>query len=289
MSDPTRPALRYHGSKWKLAPWIIGHFPRHRIYVEPFGGGAAVLLRKQRSYAEIYNDLDADLVSYFRILRDPVLSAQFVEAISLTPFARDEFSGAYQPAEDDFERARRMVVRSFQGFGSDGTNPLVKTGFRSNANRNGTTPARDWMTLPDGLAKIAERLRGVCIENRPAVEVMRYHDGEGVLHYVDPPYVPETRSTACYRSGHVYRHELSFDDHVALLDVLQDLEGFVILSGYASELYDDALVGWRVVDKATFADGARPRTERLWINPACARMLDLAGTGEQLCMIGGVA
>jgi len=293
MSDPTRPALRYHGSKWRLAPWIISHFPAHRIYVEPFGGGAAVLLRKERAYSEVYNDLDEDLVSYFRILRDPETAARFIDAIEMTPFARQEFEAAYQPADDAFERARRMVVRSFQGFGSDGTNPKVKTGFRGNANRRGTTPARDWMGLPDGLNRIVERLRGVCIENRPAIDLMRYHDAADVLHYVDPPYLPETRSSHCFRSGHGYRHELSLDDHVALLEALQELKGMVVLSGYASALYDGTLAGWRTVDKATHADGARPRTERLWLNPACAAALDRerarAGRGEQLCILGGAA
>lgn len=285
MSEPHRPALRYHGSKWKLAPWIIAHFPTHRIYVEPFGGGAAVLLRKERAYSEVYNDLDQDLVSYFRILRNPDQAKRFAEAIHLTPFARDEFEAAYQPTDDDFERARRMVVRSFMGFGSDGTNPQVKTGFRANSNRSGTTPAGDWRNLPGGLTAIAERLRGVTIENRSAVDVMTQHDGSNVLHYVDPPYLPETRSSHCYRRGHGYRHELTPEEHHVLLAVLQDLDGMVVLSGYASELYDETLSDWQVVDKATYADGARPRTERLWLNPACAAALARAGAGEQLCIL----
>lgn len=289
MKPLERPALRYHGGKWRLAPWILSHFPKHRIYVEPFGGGASVLLRKSRSHAEVYNDMDGDLVSYFRILRDPETAARFIEAIRLTPFARGEFEAAYEPTEDDFERSRRMVVRSFMGFGSDGTNPKVKTGFRADSKKSGTTPAADWRNFPDALGSIAERLQGVVIENRPAVDIMARHDGPDTLHYVDPPYLPETRSSDTFRSGHGYRHELTVEDHEALLEEIQALAGMVLLSGYPSQLYDESLSGWRVVDKATYADGARPRTERLWINPACAAALDAECAGEQLSMIGGAA
>jgi DNA adenine methylase len=278
----TRPALRYHGAKWMLAPWILSHFPRHRVYVEPFGGSASVLLRKDRVHADIYNDLDGDLVTYFRILRDPIKAAQLIEAIRLTPFARDEFEEAYEPTDCDLERCRRMVIRSFMGFGSDGTNLLVKTGFRGNSNRSHTTPAGDWRNLPPALEVVTERLRGVVIENRSAAEVMRTHDKPKTLHYVDPPYLPETRSAATYRAGHGYRHELTTEDHEELLELLLDLEGMVVLSGYPADLYDDRLTGWRVVDKETYADGARPRTERIWINASCASALDAEGIGEQL-------
>lgn len=108
-----RPILRYHGGKWRLAPWIISHFPKHSVYVEPFGGGASVLLRKKRSYAEVYNDLDEEIVNLFRICRDQ--GDKFVEALFLTPFSRTEFNKCYQEAPNDFERARHTVIRSFMG------------------------------------------------------------------------------------------------------------------------------------------------------------------------------
>ena len=292
MTEPKRPVLRWHGGKWKLAPWILSHFPHHRIYVEPFGGAASILMRKQRSYSEVYNDLDDEVVTLFRILRDPVTALELERQLRLTPFARTEFKSAYELTDDPVERARRLVVRAYMGFGSNAHSSQQKghrsTGFRSNSNRSGTTPAQDWKNYPDAMAAMVERLQGVTVENREALTVMRTHDGPNTLHYVDPPYLPETRARGNRYdlAWRMYRHELSPDDHSSLLEFLNGLSGMVVLSGYASELYDDYLDDWRVIDKATYADGARPRTERLWLNPACATALDREGAGEQLCMIG---
>jgi DNA adenine methylase len=267
---PTRPALRWHGGKWLLAPWIISHFPPHRIYVEPFGGAWSVGLRKPRCYAEIWNDLDDELVNYFTVLRDAVLSARLVGALRLTPFAREEFNRAYEMAEDPVERARRLVIRAFMGHGSDGASGQYRTGFRATSNRSGTTPAHDWANLPDCIDLVVKRVSGVVIENRPAMAVMAKHDGPETLHYVDPPYLPETRAR-CNRSadnGGVYRHELSTDQHDELLGFLGTLKGMVVLSGYPSDFYDQRLEGWRRIEKAALKDGAAPATEVLWINPA---------------------
>lgn len=269
MSNPTRPVLRWHGGKWLLAPWILGHFPAHQVYVEPFGGAASVLMQKERSYAEIYNDLDDDVVTLFRVLRDDEQSTRLLAALRHTPFARTEFVGAYEVPDDPIERARNLVIRSFMGFGSNGHNIKRKTGFRANSNRSGTTPARDWLNYPDSLALVAERLRGVIVENRPAVEVMLAHDGPQTLHYVDPPYLPETRSGLMH-SPECYAHEMTTEQHVDLLTTLCEMRGMVILSGYPAPLYDGALPGWRRVERKALVDGASERTEVLWINPAAA-------------------
>ena len=281
---PTRPALRWHGGKWLLAPWIIAHLPPHRRYVEPFGGAASVLLRKPRAYAEVYNDLDDDVVGLFRVLRDPVQAAQLRSLLHLTPFARGEFEAAYAETGEPVESARALIVRSFMGFGSDGFNREVRTGFRSQSNRPGTTPAHDWSNYPDAIPAFVERLRGVVIEHRDALRVMQDHDGPEALHYVDPPYMPETRSAKMHRSGeryHVYRHEMTADDHAGLLDGLRALAGMVVLSGYPSLSYEAGLSGWRRVEREALADGARPRTEVLWINPAATAALEAAGRGHQ--------
>jgi DNA adenine methylase len=259
--SPRRPALRWHGGKWNLAPWVIGFFPPHRCYVEPFGGAASVLIRKPRAYAEVYNDLDGDAVNLFRVLRSE-RARELVEALRLTPFAREEFAEAYQPTEDVVERARRLIIRSFMGFGSNGHNRL--TGFRANSNRSGTTPARDWVNYPDALVSIIERLTGVVIENRDAKEVMAAHDTPQTLHYVDPPYVLSTRSDM----GTDYAHELDDDDHRELLAFLCSLQGTVVLSGYPHDLYDTALHDWKRIERPALADNAKPRTEVLWINRA---------------------
>lgn len=271
----TRPALRWHGGKWMLAPWIIGFFPPHRCYVEPFGGAASVLLRKERTYAEVYNDLDSAAVNLFRVLRDPVQSARLREVLYLTPFAREEFAISYQDADDPIECARRLIIRAFQGFGSNAQNPGASTGFRANSNRSGTTPAHDWANYPEAMPALIERLRGVIIENRKGVDVMVQHDSLDTLHYVDPPYVHSTRSrkVANRRIYHGYAHEMNDEEHIALIESLLSLKGMVVLSGYPCSLYDDALGSWGRHARSAMADGARERTEVVWLNPACVRAL----------------
>lgn len=276
---PSRPVLRWHGGKWLLAPWIINHFPSHRVYVEPFGGAASVLLRKERAYAEVYNDLDGDVVNLFRVLRDAEQARALRHALRMTPFARAEFARAYERSDCPIEAARRLVVRSFMGFGSNGhaATPAggPSTGFRASSHKSGTTPAQDWANYPDVLPLIADRLRGVFVESKPALEVLRYHDTPMTLHYVDPPYVHETRGKQSqHLVKHMYRHELTTADHIALLAGLRELSGMVVLSGYPHALYDDALADWHRVEREALADGARKRIEVLWINPAAWSALE---------------
>lgn len=269
--SPTRPALRWHGGKWRLAPWIIGFFPPHRVYTETFGGAGSVLLRKPTSYSEVYNDLDDEVVTLFRVLRDASQAGELIRLLTLTPFARTEWQDCYAVSENPIEIARALIVRSYMGFGSDGTNRDIKTGFRANSSRAGSTPVHDWAKYPEALGALVQRLRGVIIECRPAIDVMRSHDSADTLHYVDPPYLGETRSQKARKGGeryHVYRHEMTEADHVALLEALLTLEGMVVLSGYASPLYDRMLAGWSRHEREAMADGASPRTEVVWINPA---------------------
>lgn len=249
--------VRYHGGKVRLADRIVGLFPEHDCYVEPFGGGAAVLLSKPRARLEVYNDLDGDMVTLFRVLRDD--PGALADAIAMTPFARAEHVIAYQPAATDLERARRVLVRSHFGHGSSWIHRA--TGFRAAGMRAGTLPVHGWMTLPATIRECAERMRGVVIEQRPAVQVLATHDGPSTLHYVDPPYLPETRD-----KGRDYRHEMTRDQHVELLECLTALRGSIVLSGYASSLYDDALQGWRRIEIKALADRAAARTEVIWCN-----------------------
>ena len=249
--------VRYHGGKVRIADKIIGLFPAHDCYVEPFGGGAGVLLAKQRSRLEVYNDLDRDMVTLFRVLRDS--PEKLAAAIALTPFAREEHEISYETASTDVERARRVLVRSHFGHGSSGIHRA--TGFRAAGMRAGTLPVHGWMTLPETVRNAAERMRGVVIEHRPAVLVMQAHDGAQTVHYVDPPYLPETRD-----KGKDYRHEMTRKDHEELLAALRNLKGSVVLSGYASPMYDAALHDWRRIEIKTHADRGQKRTEVIWCN-----------------------
>lgn len=249
--------VRYHGGKVRIADKIVGLFPGHDCYVEPFGGGGAVLLSKRRARLEVYNDLDGDMVALFRALRDRPID--LADAIALTPFAREEHQEAYVETDDDVERARRVLIRSHFGHGSSGIHRA--TGFRAAGLRAGTLPVHGWMTLPETIRVAAERMRGVVIERRPAVQVMQAHDGAQTVHYVDPPYLPETRD-----KGRDYRHEMTVGEHEEMLAAVRSLRGSVVLSGYASALYDEALHDWRRVEIKTRADRAAERTEVLWCN-----------------------
>lgn len=268
----TRPLVRYHGGKWKLAPWILEQLPPHHTYVEPFGGGGSILIRKPRSYAEVYNDLDCEIVNLFRVARDD--GEQLKRSLELTPFARDEFDLAYEPTDVPLEQARRMIVRSFQGFGSAAVCG-EKSGFRSSSSRSGTAPAMDWRNYPEALSAVVERLQGVVIENRDARSVMAHHDRPDTLHYVDPPYLHSTRSLKVKHADHrkSYKHEMTDEQHVELAVFLRGLAGMVVLSGYPSPLYDEQFAGWVRIDRSALADGARPRVESLWLNQPAFRAL----------------
>lgn len=265
MSAITRPVMRYHGGKFRLAEWVIGHFPTHKVYVEPFGGVASVLMRKPRSHGEVYNDLDGTIVNVMRVLRDPVLRERLADALVLTPYARDEFVQAFEHSDDPVEDARRTFVRAEMGFGSGGATK-GSTGFRIDTKRNYGTAMHVWAKMPDGLAAFGERLAGVLIENRAALDVLRDHDTPETLFYVDPPYVPGTRKM----SGRVYRHEMNDADHRALLAALLELDGMVVLSGYPCPLYSEMLPGWRCVTREACiaaGRGSGKRTEALWLSP----------------------
>lgn len=264
MTKVTRPLIRYHGGKWKLAPWILSHLPEHRVYVEPFGGAGSVLLKKQRAYAEVYNDLDHEMVNLFRVVRDR--GDELRRALELTPFAREEFDLAWEPTEDPLERARRTVVRAGMGRDSASATMGRKASFRVYVgDKRSATTMTDWTNYPEALDAIVARLRGVAIENRDAKLVMSAYDGHDTVHYVDPPYVFETRDEG--RSD--YRHELDDSAHEALLAFLGTLLGKVVLSGYDCDLYNELLPGWGKVAKQAFADGAKARTEVLWLSPNC--------------------
>jgi len=287
---PSRPILRYHGGKWKLAPWVISHFPPHRVYVEPYGGGASVLMRKNRSYAEVYNDLDGEVVNIFRVLRDAETAEQLREAVSLTPFSRDDFEAVYSSeAKDPVERARCSIVKSFMGFGTGSIHDhrpqgmrtratrwaAAPTGFRNNSYRSGSTPATDWTRYPSQIPLFVERLRGVVIENRDALEVIAQHDAPDTLHYVDPPYIHSTRSERVRGGRKGYLHEMTDEDHRQLAGLLHSLSGMVVLSGYPCGLYDEELYpDWKRLERGHRADAASLRTEVLWIN-SNAKLLQL--------------
>lgn len=281
-----RPVLRYHGGKFRLGPRLIEIFPAHRVYTEAYGGGASVLLQKPRSYAEIYNDLDGEVVNVFRVLQDPKKAKRLEALLRITPFARQEFELSYKPIRSEVERARRTIIRSFMGFGSDSISRLkasragfntrlsstMSTGFRWNANRSGTTAASDWRHYPEHIAAFCERLQGVVLEQRDAFVVLKKMDKPDTLHYVDPPYPMHSRKLGNGTSPEYrYRHEMADVHHKNLAELLHSLKGMVIVSSYPGPLYDRLYRDWKHMEwtggQFCSANGAsQKRTERVWLN-----------------------
>lgn len=272
-----RPVLRYHGGKFLLAPWIISHFPPHRVYVECFGGAGSVLMQKPRSYAEVYNDLWDTVVNVFRVLRDKGTAAELERVLRLTPFSRKEFEQCGElniaAVTDPVEKARLTMLRSFAGFGSASTNARYSTGFRSNANRSGTTPAHDWANFADHISSFVSRLQGVTIENKDYREVIAQHDSVETLIYLDPPYVHSTRNMD--RGNAAYAFEMSEADHVAMAEAINQVKGMAIISGYDCELYRELFGDWCKIQRKAYADGAVERVECLWLNQRAAKLVNL--------------
>lgn len=269
--DVKRPVLRYHGAKFRIASWLLQFFPPHRCYVEPFGGAAGVLLQKPRAYAEVYNDLDGDVVNFFRVLRNPVQREALIRACQLTPYARTEFEEAWEPTEDAIERARRLAVRAQMGFGSAGATKGT-TGFRIDTKRAYGTAQHHWVEYPEAIAAAGQRFTGVLVENMPAVDVMRLHDAEDTLHFVDPPYVHSTRVRGAGKARY-YRHEMTDEEH---RELLHGLQGMVVITGYDNAIYRELLANWELHTTTALISagrGSATRTECAWLNPACVRAL----------------
>ena len=264
MSVPS--PLNYFGSKARLAPRIVTHFPPHRTFVEVFGGSAAVLLAKPASKVEIYNDLDGELVNFFRVVRNPRLCTKLHTAAQSTPYARAEFELAKQGCANPVEAARRFVVRQRMSFGGKGRDWAFSIGN----SRKGTAAAiRRWRRGIDWLPAIHERFKDVQIECADWRDVMARFDSPDTLFFLDPPYVPETRVAG------IYRHELTQDDHRKLVSRLLAVRGMVILSGYEHQTYSPLeRAGWGRIDHPTCTHVRGSRTRRvecLWLSPSVAR------------------
>lgn len=255
-----KPPIAYYGGKTNIAHKIVALFPECEHYVEPFAGSLAVLLAKRPSRMETVNDLDGDLMTFWRVLRNR--PDDLARVCALTPHSRAEHEAAYEDSTDELEQARRVWVRLSQG--RAGT--LRRTGWRFYVD-----PAGSSASMPgylDGyvnrMAAAAERLARVSLECRPALDVIdAYGAHPDVLLYVDPPYLGSTRARN-------YRHEMgSVAEHTELAEHLAACRAAVVLSGYPSPLYDDLYRDWHRHEIATATGQAAQwsaRTEVLWSN-----------------------
>lgn len=268
-TNVSRPGLRYFGGKFRLAPWVMAHFPEHVSYVEPFGGAMGVLLRKDPSMYEVYNDLDGEVVNFFRMLRDQ--PDELIRLITFTPYSREEQKLSFESNEgcSDLERARRLYVRCWQSHGGGRTQ--WRTGWRYQVNNNrGRSTLVDW-NQTDHLWPIVNRLKKVQIENDDALRVVERFDSPNTLFYLDPPYLMSTRSVRWGKKA--YTCELDDAYHRKMGEALSGIRGMAIVSGKPSDLYSEMFDGWRKIQRTTPTDFNSFTIEALWISPNADRKL----------------
>lgn len=260
-----KPPVPYFGGKQRIADLIIDTFPEHLHYIEPYAGGLSVLLAKPPSRMETINDLDGDLVTFWRVLRDR--PDELISAAALTPHSRAEFTGSHRRDDDpdDLELARRVWVELTQG-----RSAKIATGWRfylDGAASSGSFPTQYLGGYIRRMPPAADRLARVSLECRPAVEVIKDYGmaGDNLL-YVDPPYLGSTRQSGGYRC------EMKDEEaHREMAFHLQACKAKVVLSGYASDLYDHLFAGWNTVEisASTSQQATREssgRVEVLWTN-----------------------
>lgn len=252
----TNPALKYYGGKFRLADWILKYFPKHIHYVEAYGGGAGVLLQKEPSMLETYNDRDGNVVNFFRVLRHE--TDELVRHIRLTPWARDEYEMCLENSGEAMEDARRFFVRLWMSLHA-GTR-LSKSAWRRG--KDFKSPMK-YINL-ENLYAVAERLYNVQIENRDALKLIAEMDSPTTLFYLDPPYPASTRT-----DKNRYAFEMTDDDHRQLGETIIQLKGNVVLSGYQCALYKELFEDndWQRIDKPALANGGIRRIESLWFSP----------------------
>jgi len=287
----TPKVVRWFGGKSHLLPEILKRIPPHTTYVEPFGGGAAVLFAKAPSPIEVYNDIDSAIVNFFRVLRETHLRDELVRQLELTPYSREEYHNyrawakagepetelPYNPQspftleeQRAIEKARRFFVLNQQGFSA------IYAGSWRFAHNDPRVVEQYWSTL-DKLHAVGNRLKRVQIEHDSFEHVIPRYDHEEAFFFLDPPYVPDTRV-----SPEVYRHEMTIEDHKRLVEILLLTEGMVMLTGYDHPVYDPLVEhGWKKEHveveckvSPTFRDPNRKRTRRvetIWMNPQCVK------------------
>ena len=259
--------LRYHGSKWLLARWLIPMMPESEVYVEGFGGSGSVLIQRSRCVLDVYNDLDYEVVTYFKVLRNR--TDELLNALYLTPFAYEEFNrSVYEPDLDELEVARRFYVRSFQSIA--GPTARWRSYWRRQkmigeaSNGHGRlTPAAVSFARLDKLYYVADRFRGVQIECMEIMDLLDRYDYPNVFWYLDPPYMKDTRKAWAQAA---YKHEMSDDQHLDLLNRIKSLEGSVMISGYSSDVYEDHLSDWNRAETKSRINGVETATEVVWMN-----------------------
>lgn len=251
--------LNYVGSKWNLASWIVSQMPEHEVYLEPFFGSGAVLFNKPAARIETVNDIDGNIVNLFKVIREK--PNELAHAIEFTPYSRSEYYQSFELLEkelSDIERARVFLMRCWMARGGKTSD---RTGWRHNIDPVTINALPDWNGLPNTILEATKRLKNVQIENQDATILIKRYNRDDCLIYADPPYLLSTRTKRHYA------HEMENNEHEELLKSLNSHKGFVLLSGYDSNLYNDLLPGWRKISKMATTEAATLKQEVLWMNP----------------------
>lgn len=273
--------VAWPGGKGRQLNELLGLIPYTQTFVEPFGGGAAVLLNRRPSPVEVYNDLDGDLVNLFQVVRCPELFSRWETLVELTMYSRDEFRKACailnSPNKHEYnEVARAWAMYTAQNQSYGGNHKRTEGQWSRSVTTN--SGASRWWSKYDTLVAVHTRLRNVQIESSDAVSVIETWDTPDTTFYIDPPYVLDTRAEK------YYQHEMEDEDHKHLIDVLLNVEGAVVLSGYDHPIYWPLVeAGWHVTKYEAHAssfvagngESMPVRTEYVWRNPVAV------GLGQQ--------
>ena len=260
-----RTVLKYPGSKWNIARQLVSLIPGHHSYVEPYFGSGAVLFNKIPSDIETVNDMDNDVVNLFLCIQED--SERLARMVMTTPFSREMYDSAFDfedfitevIGEEPYRKALVFLIKCWQGHGFRTSGG--KVGWKNDViGREKAYALWNWYRLPEWIIDIAERLRKVQIENRPALEVIKRFNREGVFMYIDPPYLLGTRT------GKQYMHEMTDHDHEELLEELLQSKAKIMISGYESDMYNDYLKDWNKCTFNSCAEHGKPRKEVIWMN-----------------------
>ncbi len=262
--------LKYPGAKWRIADWIIENMPTHHSYVEPYFGSGAVFFNKQASNIETINDLDGEVVNFFEVIRD--MPEELAAKIHMTPYARAVYENVYKEpcnyTQSKLDRALKFCIKinMSHGFRCNGQ----KVGWKNDIQgRERAYVVQIWNKIPEIVMQAAERLRGVQIEQRPALDIIKRFNHPKCLIYCDPPYLLSTRR------GKQYNVEMSNREHEELLNALLENKSKIMISGYESDLYNDALKGWRKKTGYSLTQSLRKAKEVIWMNYDCVKQLCL--------------
>lgn len=247
--------MKYPGSKWKVAEWIINHFPAHKVYCEPYFGSGGVFFTKTPSSLETINDINGDIVNLFRVCRD--CPEELAAKIAFTPFARDEYIADYEITGDAIERARRLLVRHHQSFGTTNSN---RNSWRNSQTANSPHCAAVWDKLPEIIIEVCGRLKNAQIENVDALRLIERYNDPDTLLYLDPPYLQDTRKR------NLYVCEMTDKQHIELLELIKESRSKVCISAYDNPLYNEYLKDWYSAEKQTTAQMGKHRVEKIYMN-----------------------